>query len=174
MNYNLTPKSLIEYFRNDCEQNANGSFCERHLTCTCSNTFFAIKYYGKLSKSFIGKVHIEDKDSSYGSGVVIAAICSGCKNEIVIFNSFTDGYNSENSNIVFDYNKIRNNQDLFTCFKCKETFYAVIMKYEYSGIDDLEKDDIKDIGNAFSWIWINLECKSCNKNYHKFLDYETG
>ncbi len=28
--------------------------------------------------------------------------------------------------------------------------------------------------NAFSWITVDLECKSCFKKHYKFIDYETS
>ena len=31
-----------------------------------------------------------------------------------------------------------------------------------------------ELGNAFSWIAVDLECRSCFKKYYKFIDYETS
>ena len=45
------------------------------------------------------------------------------------------------------------------------------MKYEYAALDEIDADKID---NAFTWIWITLECNLCHTKYKNFISYETG
>ena len=61
----------------------------------------------------------------------------------------------------------------FVCIKCKSNDFKVKIKYEYTDINELDKLRKKEKDNAFSWIWISLECNKCGKKYKNFVDLET-
>ena len=63
-----------------------------------------------------------------------------------------------------------------TNYDYKATMYDDIMdyiKYEYPDIQELEELEITEIDNAFTWIWITLECNNCGTRYKNFVDCET-
>ena len=51
---------------------------------------------------------------------------------------------------------------------------AMWIKYEYPDIQELQELGIKDTDNAFTWIWITLECNKCGTRYKNFVDFETA
>ena len=59
------------------------------------------------------------------------------------------------------------------CKKCRNGVFSVGIKYEYPDIQELEELKITEIDNAFTWIWITLECKQCGTVYKNFVDCET-
>ena len=59
------------------------------------------------------------------------------------------------------------------CLKCQNKSFSVAIKYEYPDVKELQELGISDIDNAFTWIWITLECNNCGTRYKNFVDYET-
>ena len=49
--------------------------------------------------------------------------------------------------------------------------FSIKVKYEYAALDETDTDKID---NAFTWIWITLECNLCHTKYKNFISYETG
>ena len=64
----------------------------------------------------------------------------------------------------------------FSCRKCKKDVFRIFITLEYLDKQDIMEDVGEDfeLGNAFSWIAVDLECRSCFKKYYKFIDYETS
>ena len=59
------------------------------------------------------------------------------------------------------------------CLKCRNESFSVAIKYEYPDIQELQELEISDTDNAFTWIWITLECNNCGTRYKNFIDCET-
>ena len=51
---------------------------------------------------------------------------------------------------------------------------AMWIKYEYPDYQELMGLGITEMDNAFTWIWITLECNQCGKRYNNFVDFETA
>ncbi len=48
------------------------------------------------------------------------------------------------------------------------------IKYEYPDTQELMELEMSEIDNAFTWIWITLECSKCGTKYKNFVDCETA
>lgn len=101
------------------------------------------------------------------------AVCAKCKREYIVFNSLTNGYDS--------FTRIGKNIDLqaikpFSCKKCKKDVFQTFITFEYPDKQEIMEDvgEGFEFGNTFSWITVDLECKSCFKKYYKFIEYETS
>lgn len=62
----------------------------------------------------------------------------------------------------------------FGCKKCTDNNFSVEVKYEYPDYQELMDLGITEIDNAFTWIWITLECNQCGKRYNNLVDFETA
>ena len=51
-------------------------------------------------------------------------------------------------------------------------FYYLKSRY-YPDIQELAELEITELDNAFTWIWITLECNKCGTIYKNFVDFET-
>lgn len=60
------------------------------------------------------------------------------------------------------------------CKKCQDDNFSISIKYEYPNVQELENLGITEIDNAFTWIWVTLECNKCGTKYKNFIDYETA
>ena len=105
--------------------------------------------------------------------ICMKAVCAKCKREYIVFNSLTNDYDS--------FTRIGKNIDLqaikpFSCKKCKKDVFQTFITLEYPDKQEIMEDvgEGFEFGNAFSWITVDLECKSCFKKYYKFIDYETS
>ena len=58
----------------------------------------------------------------------------------------------------------------------QKDIFRIFITLEYLDKQDIMEDVGEDfeLGNAFSWIAVDLECRSCFKKYYKFIDYETS
>ena len=57
------------------------------------------------------------------------------------------------------------------CNRCGGDAFSVAIRYEYSNDEALE---IAEPENAFTWIWVALECRGCGMKYRNFIDFETA
>lgn len=57
------------------------------------------------------------------------------------------------------------------CNRCGGDAFSVAIRYEYSNDGALE---IAEPENAFTWIWVALECRGCGMKYRNFIDFETA
>lgn len=57
------------------------------------------------------------------------------------------------------------------CNQCGGDAFSVAIRYEYSNDGALE---IAEPENAFTWIWVALECRACGMKYRNFIDFETA
>lgn len=57
------------------------------------------------------------------------------------------------------------------CNRCGGDAFSVAIRYEYSNDGALE---IAEPENAFTWIWVALECCGCGMKYRNFIDFETA
>lgn len=62
------------------------------------------------------------------------------------------------------------------CKKCKRDVFNIFLTLKYLDKQDLIEDigEDSELENAFSWINVDLICKSCCKKYNKFINYETS
>ena len=143
------------------------------MKCICGCDEFYVQYFGDLSQHFIDHYVLKTIlfDNEYV--IYVKAVCAKCKREYTVFNSLTDGYDS--------FTRSRKNIDLqamkpFSCKKCKKDVFQTFITLEYSDKQEIMEDVGEDFEfeNAFSWITVDLECKSCFKKYYKFIDYETS
>lgn len=57
------------------------------------------------------------------------------------------------------------------CNRCGGDAFSAAIRYEYSNDEALE---IAEPENAFTWIWVALECRGCGMKYRNFIDFETA
>ena len=162
---NLIPKAIQPYFDvtqqlKDCEN----YIIEGALTC-CNAHNFEVFVVGEIKHSMFSKMFLYPENDK----TVFEVRCKNCGKVISVFNSSYDGYNQCE-------NKPQNISALtrrIDCSKCQSESFSVAVKYEYSDIQELNELKINDIGNAFTWIWITLECNKCGTKYKNFVDCET-
>lgn len=123
-------------------------------------------YLGNFKNAFFGLCICLN-----GAKIALRANCNKCGNEILIFNSECDGYDRECEGISNsgDVNTLEFAQ--FKCKCCLGNSFSIKVKYEYAALDETDTDKID---NAFTWIWITLECNLCHTKYKNFISYETG
>ena len=101
--------------------------------------------------------------------IVLKARCKKCGKVISIFDSSCDGYEQCGKGQP-THVPITKPVD---CKKCRDRGFSIGIKYEYPDIQELEELEIPEIDNAFTWIWITLECNNCGTRYKNFINYET-
>jgi Zn finger protein HypA/HybF involved in hydrogenase expression len=137
------------------------------LIC-CDQHEFEVAYSGILRKSLMSNYYLQDQTD----GMSLTCKCKKCGEELVVFNSNTDGYdNCINTN---DLRLSNPPQHVLDCPKCSSNEYTIKMKYEYLDKSEIKDEGIKDYENSFTWIWVSLRCITCNKEFKKFIDYETA
>lgn len=162
----MLPLKIKPYLTNIREKSDdNCLIIEGELSC-CGKQEFEMSFDGLVRKSFLTGTYIYAKDDK----IVLEAKCKCCGKKIVLFHSSIDGYAQCQKNIKKNISSLKS----FDCIKCKQNNFAVIIKYEYSDLQELKEEGIDNIDNAYSWIWISLKCNECNTKYRKFFDFETA
>lgn len=87
----------------------------------------------------------------------------------MVFDSDSDGYDKcgEKQHTHIQMKPVK-------CKKCQNGGFSVGIKYEYPDAHELKKLEIPETDNAFTWIWITLECNECGIKYKNFVDCETA
>lgn len=133
----------------------------------CEQYNFKIQYIGEIRSSLLGRKTITCHDSELS----LIAECCECRKKIEIFNNQTDGYDNcfNGARPVSEFSP-----KALECYTCSGEAFIIEITFEYQSKEDLEKDGVNDYQNAFSWIWVNLECSTCKTKYRKIIDYETA
>ena len=158
----MVPKRVSPYFD---KMKVNSTLVKGGIVC-CDSQDFDVYIFGELQKYFLGLcVYLN------GGKIALKVNCNKCGNEILIFNSECDGYDRECEGISNsgDVNTLEFAQ--FKCKCCLGNSFSIKVKYEYAALDETDTDKID---NAFTWIWITLECNLCHTKYKNFISYETG
>lgn len=132
------------------------------LSC-CNDTCFKIEIAGSIKKSLLGKLYLYSENDE----IALIACCKKCNKKICVFNSRCDGYDNCDK---FNNEDISTNK--LTYKKCNNNNFSISIKYENLDIDELKESKIKNIDNAFTWVWVSLKCNECGTKYNKFIDYE--
>lgn len=161
----MIPKKIQPYFKiTQITQNRDNRIIEGVLKC-CDAHDFEIFVVGRLKYSFFSKMALFPD----AGNTIFEVRCKKCGNVISVFNSNFDGYGQ--------CGKVTQNiyvsPWLIDCIKCRSNSFSVTVKYEYPDIQELKELELGEIYNAFTWIWITLECNKCGAKYKKFVDYET-
>ena len=160
------PKRLQQHFLTNDERHGENIIIVGSLSC-CGRREFSIDYQGKIKSSLFGHKFLYESED----GIILQAKCKTCRKEILVFNSFTDGYdNWENKIEEISYEKL----DSLSCPKCNGTYFSLDISFEYLSQEELEEESIKEYENAFSWIWCTITCESCGSKLKKFIDVETA
>lgn len=161
----MIPKLIQPYFKITHQtKDRDNSIIEGVLTC-CNANDFEIFVVGKIKHGLFSKMLLYPEDDR----TVLEVRCKKCGKRISVFNSSFDGYGQcgiKKKNICVSPQPI-------DCLKCRNESFSVAIKYEYPNIQELQELEISDTDNAFTWIWITLECNNCGSRYKNFIDCET-
>ena len=160
----MIPKRILPYFD---KVKGDDVLIEGRITC-CNSQDFDIYTHGDFNNSFL-KSHI----CLVGDKIALNVKCNKCKRDILIFNSKYDGYDNIYGSAIDKYNyDYEMNFVQFKCSRCSSESFNIKIKYEYAGFDEIERNERSS--NAFTWIWVTLECNQCHARYKNFIDYETS
>ena len=162
---NLIPKKIQPYFKtlNQIKDGGN-DIIEGVLTC-CKSHDFEVFVAGEIKHSTFSRMC----PFSENNKITIEVRCRKCGQVISVFDSDSDGYDKcgekQHSHMPMEPVK---------CRKCQNGGFSVGVKYEYPDSKELKELEIPEIDNAFTWIWITLECNKCKTRYKNFVDCETS
>lgn len=160
----MIPKKISPYFKTTLQKrNGNNTLIEGALIC-CNSHEFEVKVVGEIKCSMLSKMYLLPENEN----TVLEVRCKKCGKVISVFDSSCDGYGQcEKSECeCTPTNSIG-------CKKCLHNDFSVYVKYEYPDLQELEELEINETDNAFTWIWITLECNKCGTKYRNFIDLET-
>ena len=161
----MIPKLIQPFFMTTRQtKDRDNSVIEGTLTC-CKAHNFEIFVVGKIKHALFSKMFLSPENDK----TVLEVRCKKCGKIISVFNSSFDGYGQcgmERENIYVSTQPIN-------CLKCQNESFSVTIKYEYPDFQELQELEISDADNAFTWIWITLECNKCGTKYKNFVDCET-
>lgn len=157
----LVPKKIQEYFKTTFQKkDGDNSLIGGMLTC-CNANDFEVFVVGEIKHGLFSKMCLSPENEK----IVTEVRCKKCGKVISVFDSSCDGY-EQCGNEKFAYVTTKP----LNCKKCRNGHFSVSIKYEYPDIQELEELEISEIDNAFTWIWINLECNNCGTRYKNFVD----
>ncbi len=161
----MVPIRIQPFFKISLQKtNGDISLTGGLLTC-CNEYTFEVYVFGKEKHRLFLQTRLFPKNDT----IVLKACCKKCGRNITVFDSRCDGYEHDKN-----YHNAEMIAEQFKCKKCQNTSFLVRIKYEYPDIQELQKLGIIEVDNAFSWIWITLECDKCGTKYKNFLDFETA
>lgn len=160
----MVPKIIQPYFKiTQQTKDRDNCLIEGRLTC-CNKQDFEVLVVGKVKHNLFSKMFL----CSENDKTIIDVRCKRCGKVISVFNSSCDGYGQcGKKQTTFVTTKP------IDCIKCRNESFSVTIKYEYADIQELKELEITEIDNAFTWIWITLECNNCGTRYKNFVDCET-
>ena len=133
------------------------------LSC-CNAQDFEVFVAGKIKHSIFTRMFLYPENDQ----MIIAVRCKKCGKVISVFNSSCDGYGKCEKKEMAHISPSPIN-----CIKCRNKSFSVSIKYEYPDVQELKELEIEEAENAFTWIYITLECNKCRTKYKNFVDYET-
>ena len=160
----MIPKKIQPYFKTKYQtKDGDNNIIEGILTC-CNADDFEVFIVGEIKHSLFSKMCLYPDDDK----IIIDVRCRKCGRVISVFDSSCDGY-AQCRKDQYRYVPTK----LIDCKKCQNGGFSVGIKYEYPDIQELKELEITEIDNAFTWIWITLECNNCGTRYKNFVDCET-
>lgn len=161
----MIPTRIQPFFTILSKNNSDSNTLVKGMLTCCNAHNFEINVIGKNKYNMFSQMHLfPDKDH-----LVVEARCKKCGKAILVFDSSCDGY-EQHENIQKKYNMTCP----VSCRKCTDNDFSINVMYEYSSLQELEDLEIREKENAFTWIWIDIECNKCKSKYKKFVDYETS
>jgi len=161
----LVPVKIQPYFKTIAQTlDGDNRLIEGTLKC-CNASDFEVFFAGKTEHGLFTKMFLSPENNI----IAMEVRCQKCGRVIPVFNSSIDGYehcDEKQKNICVLTRSL-------DCKKCQNNSYSVFIKYEYPAEQELRELEISDIDNAFSWIWITLECNNCGTKHKNFVDCET-
>lgn len=158
----MVPKKIQPYFKT--KDTLIDNIIQGNLLC-CGHNNFSVQIFGEIHHSIFNTMQLLPINNE----VALHARCVKCGNVLPIFNSISDGYDQCDTNL-----HIVVPTTLLECKKCHHNDFSIKIRYEYPEIEELNGLGIVNKDNAFTWIWITIECNHCGKKYKNFIDYETG
>ena len=160
----MIPKKIQSFFETTFQKKiGDNSMIEGILTCCNSHDFEAF-IVGEIKHYMFSRMCLIPENDE----ILLKIRCKKCGRVISVFDSRCDGYEQCGKN-----KSIHTPSKPINCMKCQGNCFSVDVKYEYPDIKELEELEITEIDNAFTWIWITLECNRCGTIYKNFIDYET-
>ncbi len=160
----MIPKKIRSHFKATRKKmNGDNTLIEGMLTC-CNSHEFEVRTDGCIKYDLFSGMHL----FPIGEKIALDVCCRKCGKVISVFNSDQDGYGRSETKC----NKNALTKSLI-CKKCSNNSFSIEIKYEYPDYQELLDLGITEIDNAFTWIWITLECNRCGKRYSNFVDFET-
>lgn len=146
------------------------------IICACGSENFTIKLVGDTSfyesENVIKVVELEEHYF-----LIIKVKCNNCDKEHLIFDKDFHGWDGfvcggNASNLP------RPDAKIWYCNKCSNANHSMAVKIHSQGQDQFieeagEEFDKNDWTEAFDWITIKTECKSCNETNEEWISYET-
>lgn len=161
----MIPQNIYPYFKKVFEKmDGDNTFVEGILTC-CNATDFEVYISGEVKHSIFSKIYLSSEDDK----VVLEARCKKCGKHILVFDSYCNGY-GRCGKMKYEFTKLKP----IACKKCKDNDFSIVIRYEYPDVQELEELGINEMDNAFTWIWITLECNKCGTKYRNFVEFETA
>ena len=161
----LIPKKIQPYFETKNQtKDGDNDIIEGKLTC-CKNHDFEVLVAGEIKRSVFSKMYLFSKNGK----TAIEVCCRKCGQVISVFDSGSDGYDKCGG-------KQHTHMPMkpVQCKKCRNGDFSLSIRYEYPDTQELNELEIPEIDNAFTWIWITLECNKCGTRYKNFVDCETA
>lgn len=160
----MVPDRIQAYFEIIHQANNRGNnLIEGRLSC-CNSHDFEVRAVGEIKTSVFSKMYLYPENDK----TAIEVCCRKCGKVITVFDSECDGYGrcgkKQHTHLM---------TKTVACRKCRSEDFSVGIEYEYPDIQELEELGISEIDNAFTWIWITLECNNCGTMYKRFVDCET-
>lgn len=162
---NLIPKRIQPYFKvMNQTRNGENDIIEGVLTC-CNSNDFEVCVDGEIRHRAFSKMYLFSENDK----TAVEVRCRKCGQAIWVFDSGSDGYDKcgEKQHTHMQMKPVK-------CKKCQNGGFSVGIKYEYPDTQELKELEIPEIDNAFTWIWITLECNKCGTRYKNFVDCETA
>ncbi len=160
----MIPKKIHPYFTiTGKKTEEDNTLIEGILTC-CNSHEFEVRIAGENKTTFFSGMHLFPIDDK----LALDVCCKKCGRVIPVFYSEQDGYERIGKSIC----KSALTQPI-CCRRCKDDTFSVEIRYEYPDPLELLSLGIIETDNAFTWIWITLECRQCGRRYNNFVDFET-
>lgn len=160
----MIPKKIQPYFKTTHQTKAGGNSIVEGILICCNAHDFEVHVVGKIKHKVFSKMCLFPENEKSA----IEVRCRKCGKVISVFDSSCDGYEQCGK----DQYTHTPTKPIY-CMKCRNGGFSVGIKYEYSDIQELEELETNEIDNAFTWIWITLECNNCGTRYKNFVDCET-
>ena len=160
----MIPKYLESNFKIiNKKTDGYNNIMEGVLIC-CDSQEFEVIYNGNIKKNFFSKAYLFSENR-----IILEAKCKKCGKIIHIFDNYIDGYDQ-----IKNKTNVQLPLTFFNCGKCSNNNYSLTIKYEYPMVQELKELKLKNIDNAFTWIWVSIKCNNCHTKYKNFINYETG